>query len=140
MKTLGKGTIEKLESISNDFAIIRLKEKVNLTEKISLIQLPKEGAECPPGEMPFVISGWGRDRPKHPNVPFDLVPATRFLQAVKQECFDVKKCLSIYKDDPDRAWCIGDSNNFQNGQCSGDSGGKWRLSSTSVGLEFTCFY
>jgi len=114
--------------ISNDFAIIHLQKEVSFDKKINSIPLPKEGAECPSGKMPFVVSGWGKDRPKHPNVPMDLVPSTRYLQAVKQECLDLRNdfkevCKRNFKDDPDLVWCIGDSNNLQNGQCKGDSGG-----------------
>ena len=84
---------------------------------------PKEGAKCPSGKMPFVASGWGKDRPKHPTIELDLVPTTRYLQAVKQECFNASKCPT-FKDDPDLVWCVGDSSNLQNGPCQGDSGGK----------------
>ena len=82
--------------------------------------------------MPFVVSGWGKDRSKHPNVPMDLVPSTRYLQAVKQECLDLRNdfkevCKRNFKDDPDLVWCIGDSNNLQNGQCKGDSGGEMTI-------------
>ena len=57
----------------------------------------------------------------------ELVPATRYLQAVKQECFDFSKCEKNFKDDPDLVWCIGDSSNLQNGPCNGDSGGKMAI-------------
>ena len=114
-------------TVSNDFAIIHLQKEVSFDKKINSIPLPKEGAECPSGKMPFVVSGWGKDRPKHLDVPMELVSATRYLQAVKQECFDSSKCESIFKDDPDLAWCIGDSSNLQNGPCQGDSGGKMAI-------------
>ena len=110
----------------NDFAIIHLQKEVSFDQNINSIPLPKEDAKCPLGKMPFVVSGWGKDRPKHPNVSLDLVPSTRFLQAVKQECFNVSKC-KIGKHDPGLIWCIGDSSNHQNGPCQGDSGGKMAI-------------
>ena len=132
---LGKfsgGNLEFLETISNDFAIIHLKKEVSFNKNINSIPLPKEGAKCPSGKMPFVVSGWGKDRPKYPNVPMGLVPSTRYLQAVKQECFDFSKCEKTFKDDPDLAWCIGDSSNLQNGPCKGDSGGKMGIFYLSI--------
>jgi len=123
--------LEKLEAISNDFAIIHLEKEVSFDKNIDSIQLPNEGAKCPSGKMPFVASGWGKDRPKHQNIPMELVPTTRYLQAVKQECFDVSKCTS-FKDEPDLAWCVGDSRNLQNGPCEGDSGGP--LTATENGI------
>ena len=109
----------------NDFAIIHLQKEVSFNQKINSIPLPKEDAKCPSGEMPFVVSGWGKDRPKHPNVPFELLSSTRFLQAVKQECLNVSKC-KVFKS-KDLVWCIGDSSNLQNGICQGDSGGKMAI-------------
>ena len=99
----------------NDFAITHLQKEVSFDQKINSIPLPKEDAKCPSGKMPFVVSGWGIDRPKHPNVPLELAPKTRFLQAVKQECFNVSKCYMLRSKD--LVWCIGDSSNLQNGIC-----------------------
>ena len=110
----------------NDFAIIHLQKEVSFDQKINSIPLPKEDAKCPLGKMPFVVSGWGKDRPKHQNVSMEIVPTARFLQAVKQECFNVSKCPRV-KRNPDLVWCIGDSSNLQNGQCMGDSGGKMAM-------------
>ena len=76
--------------------------------------------------MPFVASGWGKDRPKHPDIDMNLVPSTRYLQAVKQECFNVSKCF-FRGQEKDLVWCIGDSSNLQNGICQGDSGGKMAI-------------
>ena len=93
-----------------------------MNDKIALIQLPHENAGCPSGKMPFVISGWGVDRPKNLDVPFLQAPASRFLQAVRQECLSINECI---KKDYHQAlvWCVGDSTNPQNAGCSGDSGG-----------------
>ena len=104
-------------------AIIILEDEVKLNDKIALIELPKPNAGCPLGKMPFVVSGWGKDRPKHPNLPLELVPATRFLQAVRQECLSIDECKT-YTDDPSLVFCVGDPKNPTNSPCQGDSGGK----------------
>ena len=72
--------------------------------------------------MPFVISGWGVDRPKNLDVPFLQAPSSRFLQAVRQACLRIDECI---KKDYNQAlvWCVGDPTNPQNAGCSGDSGG-----------------
>ena len=110
-------------SFANDLAILLLQKEVALNDKISLIQLPHESAGCPSGKRPFVISGWGVDQPKNPNVPFGQAPSSRFLQAVRQECLSIDECI---RKDYDQAlvWCVGDSTNSQNAGCKGDSGGK----------------
>ena len=112
-----------LRYMIDDFAILHLAEEVSLNEKIDMIRLPKAEAECPLGVLPFVISGWGKDRPKHPNGPVTIIPSTRFLQAVRQECFNSGQC-GVEDNDSHRVWCVGDSTNRQNGPCVGDSGGK----------------
>ena len=111
-------------SVAFDLAIIILEDEVKLNDKIALIELPKPNAGCPPGKMPFVVSGWGKDRPKHPNLPLELVPATRFLQAVRQECLSIDECKT-YTDDPSLVFCVGDPKNPTNSPCQGDSGGKF---------------
>ena len=80
-------------SFANDLAILLLQKEVALNDKISLIQLPHENAGCPSGKRPFVISGWGVDQPKNPNVPFGQAPSSRFLQAVRQECLSIDECI-----------------------------------------------
>ena len=94
-----------------------------MSERINVIQLPSEDISCPIAN-PFVASGWGRDRYKNQNMPFDDVPSTRFLQAVNQECLDIKECVSYGNDDPSLVFCVGDRGRPQNTPCKGDSGGK----------------
>ena len=112
-------------SLAKDLAIILLQKEVALNDKISLIQLPQENAGCPSGKMPFVISGWGVDRPKTLNVfetIFDSM-SSRFLQAVRQDCLSIDDCIEKNYDQA-LVWCIGDLANPQNAGCKGDSGGK----------------
>ena len=104
-------------------AIIILEDEVKLNDKIALIELPKPNAGCPSGKMPFVASGWGRDRPKHPGVPLALISATRFLKAVRQECLSIDECKT-YTDDSSHVFCVGDPKSPTNSPCQGDSGGR----------------
>ena len=107
-----------------DFAIILLQGKVSLSEKINVIQLPSEDITCPPG-IQFIASGWGKDRYKNQDIPFDKVTSTRFLQAVHMDCLELNECYDYGNDKPSAVFCVGDRLKRQNSVCAGDSGGKF---------------
>ena len=109
--------------MKNDFAIILLQNEVSLSERINVIPLPIEDISCPIGK-PFVASGWGMDRYRNPDTTLGKVPFTRFLQAVNQDCLDIKECVAYGDDDPSLVFCVGDREKPQNSACKGDSGGK----------------